>query len=101
MASTVPRSTASEPDPLFSQHDDGLGPTSYAPPYQHSRHLSFPMCTPHSEPTSYAVAANMPLTIFSQPQTFDFVSSATAAQATFWPSPPLSVGPDQVCFDAI
>jgi hypothetical protein len=101
MASTVPRSTTSDPDPLFTQHDDGLSSTSFAPPYHHSRHLSFPMGTPHSEPTSYAVAANMPLTIFSQPQTFDFASSATATQATFWPSPPLSVGPEQVCFDAI
>lgn len=100
MASTVPRSTTSEPDSLFQPQDDGLTSTFVAP-YPPTRHFSFPMIAQQNNSAPYSVAASMPLSMYSQPQPFDFISSAPASQANFWPSPPLSVGPEQVCFDAI
>jgi len=100
MASSVPRSTTSEPDSLFPAQDDGLPPT-FVPAYQQPRHFSYPMFPAHTETVPFSIASSVPLNMYSQAPTFDFITTAPPTQTNFWPSPPLSVGPEQSCFDAI
>jgi len=99
MATSAPRSTTSEPDALFPAQDDGL-----ASPFVHAyqqRHYSYPMISAHANSVPFSIASTIPLGMFSQPHTFEFLTTAPATQTTYWPSPPLSVGPEQCGYDAI